>query len=138
MKASRLMWVLVLTFAVSACADKRPVLYPNAHLQQVGSEAAQRDIDACIQYATDYGAGGDKGSDIAKNGAGGAVLGGAVGAATGAVLGNLGRGAAAGAAGGAAGGLTRGVLRSGDPDPVFKNFVDRCLREKGYEPIGWK
>jgi hypothetical protein len=29
-------------------------------------------------------------------------------------------------------------LKSGDPDPVFKNFVNRCLKEKGYDPIGWR
>jgi hypothetical protein len=54
------------------------------------------------------------------------------------VTGNLGRGAAAGAAGGAAGGMTRGLFESGEPDPVMKRFVERCLRDKGYEPIGWK
>jgi hypothetical protein len=138
MNAYRCILILFSALAVAACAEKRPVLYPNAHLQQVGSEAAQRDVDACIQYAKDSGADSDKGADIAKNTAGGAAVGGAVGAATGAILGNLGRGAAAGAAGGAAGGLTRGVLKSDEPDAVFKNFVDRCLREKGYDPIGWR
>jgi hypothetical protein len=138
MKALILILALGFALAIAACADKRPVLYPNAHLQQVGSEVSQRDIEACIQYAKDSGAAGDKGTEIAKDTAGGAAVGGAVGAAAGAVLGNLGRGAAAGTAGGAAGGLTRGILKSGDPDTVFKNFVDRCLREKGYEPIGWK
>jgi hypothetical protein len=24
------------------------------------------------------------------------------------------------------------------PDPVVANFVHRCLREKGYELVGWK
>jgi hypothetical protein len=122
----------------AACAEKRPVVYPNAHLKQVGNETAQRDIDECIRYASDSGAEGNKGAEIAKGTAGGAAVGGAVGAATGAVLGNLGRGAAAGAAGGAAGGLVHGALKSDEPDPVFKSFVDRCLREKGYEPIGWR
>jgi hypothetical protein len=114
------------------------VLYPNPHLKQVGDEVARRDIDECIRYAKEGGVEGDKGAEVAKNTAGGAAVGGAVGAATGAVLGSLGRGAAAGAAGGAAGGLVKGIFDSGDPDPVFKNFVDRCLREKGYDPIGWR
>ena len=42
------------------------------------------------------------------------------------------------AAGGAAGVLTRGVIRSGDPDPTFRRFVEKCLRDKGYEPVGWR
>ena len=29
-------------------------------------------------------------------------------------------------------------LFSRAPDPVYAAFVDRCLRERGYEPIGWK
>jgi hypothetical protein len=131
-------WLLLALLILWGCADKRPVLYPNAHLKQVGEEAARRDVDECIRYAQESGAEGSKGTEIAKNTAGGAAMGGAVGAATGAVLGNLGRGTAAGAAGGAAGGLVKGIFDSADPDPVFKNFVDRCLREKGYESIGWK
>ena len=131
-------WLLLAFLILWGCADKRPVLYPNAHLKQVGEEAARRDVDECIRYAQESGAEGSKGTEIAKNTAGGAAMGGAVGAATGAVLGNLGRGTAAGAAGGAAGGLVKGIFDSDDPDPVFKNFVDRCLREKGYESIGWK
>jgi predicted small lipoprotein YifL len=131
-------WLVLALAGLAGCADKRPVLYPNAHLQQVGNETAQRDIDACIHYAQESGADSDRGTEVAKNTAGGAIIGGAVGTATGAVLGNLGRGAAAGAAGGAAGGLTKGLLQSGDPDPVLKNFVERCLREKGYDPIGWR
>jgi hypothetical protein len=131
-------WMLAAAMLWVGCADKRPVLYPNAHLKQVGNETAQRDIDECIRYAKDSGAEGDKGAEVAKSTAGGAAVGGAVGAASGAVLGNVGRGAAAGGAGGAAGGLVRGALKSGEPDAVFKNFVDRCLREKGYEPIGWR
>ncbi len=131
-------WLLLALLILWGCADKRPVLYPNAHLKQVGEEAARRDVDECFRYAQESGAEGSKGTEIAKNTAGGAAMGGAVGAATGAVLGNLGRGTAAGAAGGAAGGLVKGIFDSADPDPVFKNFVDRCLREKGYESIGWK
>ena len=34
-----------------ACAAKRPVLYPNARLQAVGTAAAQQDIDDCLQKA---------------------------------------------------------------------------------------
>jgi hypothetical protein len=138
MRTRKVSWLMVAAVVFWGCADKRPVLYPNAHLKQVGEEAARRDVDACIRYAQERGAEGSKSAEIAKNTAGGAAMGGAVGAATGAVLGNLGRGTAAGAAGGAAGGLVKGIFDSSDPDPVFKNFVDRCLREKGYESIGWK
>ena len=121
-----------------ACAQKRPVLYPNYHLQAVGDETAQTDIDECIRFAKEYGASSSSSGKVAKSTAKGGAVGAAGGAATGAVLGSVGRGAAAGAAGGAAVGCLQGLFRSPEPDPVFRQFVDRCLREKGYEPIGWK
>jgi predicted small lipoprotein YifL len=130
--------ILLLILLLLGCAQKRPVLYPNSHLMSVGKEAAQADIDDCIQLAKDYGTDSDKGNEIVKSSAKGAAVGAATGGAVGAVTGNFGRGLAAGAAGGAAAGGTRQALRSGDPDPVFKRFVEKCLRKRGYEPIGWK
>ncbi|MBW2448714.1 MAG: hypothetical protein JRG83_22750, partial [Deltaproteobacteria bacterium] len=55
-----------------------------------------------------------------------------------AVRGHAGRGAATGAAGAAAGGLVRGLFRSREPDPVERRFVEQCLRDRGYQPIGWR
>lgn len=127
-----------LVLAIGSCASQRPVLYPNAHLKYVGQEAAKADTDECIQLAIDYGAKEDSGAKVAKDTAKGAAVGGAAGTAVGAVRGNAGRGAAAGAAGGGAASMTRSMLNSGKPDPVFKKFVDQCLRDKGYQPIGWR
>jgi len=128
----------VLVLAVGSCAQQRPVLYPNAHLRYVGEEAAAVDSDECIQLAIDYGAKEDSGTRVAKDTAKGTAVGGAAGTAVGAVTGNVGRGAAAGAAGGGAASMTRSMLNSGKPDPVFKRFVEQCLRDKGYQPIGWR
>jgi uncharacterized protein YcfJ len=120
------------------CATQRPVLYPNAKYKQAGSAAAQRAIDECIELAEQSGISHDAGSKVARSGAAGAIVGGAVGAGVGAVRGNIGERAAAGAAGGAAGGAASGAIRSGDPGSVYKGFVQRCLRERGYEVIGWQ
>ena len=130
--------VLIYGIIVLSCAQQRPVLYPNSQLKLVGKQAAEADIDACLQQANDYGVSGDGGTRVAKDTAKGAAIGGAAGTAIGAVTGNLGQGAAAGAAGGGAASMTRSVLDSGKPDPVFKNFVDQCLRDKGYQPVGWR
>ena len=68
-------------------------------------------------------------------------MGAATGAVGGAIAGNPGEGAAIGAASGATAGLLSGVFDSWsarEVDPVYANFVDRCLRDRGYEPIGWK
>jgi len=127
-----------LVAAFLSCAPQRPVLYPNAQLKKVGKTIAESDIDACIQLANDYGAKENSGARVAKDTGKGATVGGAAGAAVGAVTGNLGRGAAVGAAGGGAGAMTRSALKSGEPGPVFKKFVEQCLQDKGYQPIGWR
>ena len=132
--------------ALVGCGSQRPVLYPNAHLNQVGTTAAERDVDLCMRRAEDYvTSGGRTGKALegaAVGGGTGAAVGAAAGAAGGAIVGRAGTAAAVGAAGGGAAGVTYGLIHglSGrhDPDPVFKSFVNRCLRERGYDPIGWR
>lgn len=124
---------------------KRPALYANAHLRRVGPNIAERDTNACMQRAEAYLSSERADTEVAKEaavGAGtGAAIGAAAGAASGAVVGSAARGAAAGAAGGGAAALTgsllRGLFRPREPDPAYKSFVNRCLREKGYDLIGW-
>ena len=129
-----LMLFLICALSLFACAKKQPVLYPNTYLQHVGKEQAQADIDECIRFAEDHGVKSSSEEKVAKETARGAAVGGAVGAGVGAVVGGTGRKASAGAAGG----FTRGVFDSSDPDPVFARFVEKCLRDKGYAPVGWK
>ena len=131
-------FLIVTAVLMSACAKKRPVLYPNPIYQSVGKTAAEVDIDDCIQLAADHGHATDSGKNVAASTAKGAAVGAAVGGAVGAVTGRLGRGLAAGAAGGGAGGLARGAMKSGDPDEIERRFVEQCLRDKGYKVIGWK
>ena len=114
-----------------------PVLYPNAHLKEVGEAQAQKDVAECEVLADQY-VKSDAGIEAAKStaigGAGGAVVGGAVGAVTG----SLGRGIGIGAAAGAASGLAHGIVKASEPSSTFKNFMVRCLQERGYEVIGWE
>jgi len=129
--------VLLFSFILAGCASHGPVLYPNAHLKTVGDEQAQRDIAVCRQMADSYiqsNPGGDVVKSTALGGAGGAI----VGAAVGAVTGNFWQTAGEWAAGGAAGGLFYGIVRGSQPSPAHMGFVDRCLRERGYEPLGWQ
>ena len=113
------------------------MLYPNAHLNKVGQAQAQLDIEECCRRAYGY-VKAEPGKEVIKDAAKAGTIGAASGAAAGAVWGPAGRGAAAGAAGGAVAGATYGLFNGRDPSPVFKNYVDSCLREKGYEPIGWQ
>jgi outer membrane lipoprotein SlyB len=130
---------------LASCASQRPVLYPNEQLKRVGMETANREIDECMRRADEYvasdGRGGGALTGAAKGAATSAAVGAAAGGAGGAVVGRAGAGAAVGAAGGGAAGATRGLIHAltgkKEPSAVYKNFVFRCLREKGYSPIGW-
>lgn len=131
--------VLVLALlAGCAAVQQRPVLYPNARLKQVGDAGAQRDVDECVAMAERAGATSGGGS-AARGGMQGAAVGGAA-----AAVGSLIRGrnvlgdAAAGAAVGGTAGAVGGAFHDGEGSPVFRNFVGRCLAERGYDVIGWK
>jgi len=134
----RFLVLIGLVMAIGSCTRQKPVLYPNAHYNYVGQEIAEADKNECIQMAIDHGVREDSGTKVAAGTAKGAAVGGAAGTAVGAVTGNVGRGAAVGAAGGGAASMTRSMLNSGKPDQVFKKFVEQCLRDKGYQPIGWR
>ena len=135
---STLLATLVLALALPGCAAKRPVLYPNPKLESVGKPVADQDIEACYLLAKESGADSSRSGEVAKGTAAGGAVGGATGAVTGAITGAPGTGAAAGAAGGAVLGFFGGLFKSRDHDPVFMNFVDQCLRDRGYQPIGWR
>lgn len=120
------------------------MLYPNDQLKRVGNTAASRDIDDCMRqaehYVSDRRVGKSVEGAVTESGTS-AAIGAAAGAAGGAVVGRAGTSAAIGAAGGGAAGATRGLFHAFSskhgPSPVYKNFVNRCLRERGYEPLGW-
>jgi len=137
--------IVLFILTAAGCSTRRPVLYPNDYYQRVGEAQAQLDIEICLERARQYGAGKGTGGETVQNvgvsAAAGGASGAAIGAVGGAILGNAGQAAAVGAATGATAGIIGGLFHSvssRNPDPVFGAFVDRCLREKGYEPIGWK
>ncbi len=126
----KITWVLLLV--LGACAT-RPQLYPNAHLKDVGPEAAQKDIDQCIADAEEYLKSG-KGKQIAKGAGAGAVVGAAIGAVGGLFTGDLGGGLVRGSAVGAAAGAAGGAL---SPDEIKQRYVNQCLADRGYRVLGW-
>lgn len=120
------------------------MIYPNVHFRTVGQEEAERDIAECRALAEAAGATGtqDRGARGAARTFGGASIGAAGGAATGAIAGvSAVPGAAIGAVGGAVAGLTwflSLLLDPAWPGGTHRAFVNRCLGERGYEPIGWE
>ncbi len=119
------------------CAKPRPFLYPNDHLKDVGQAQADRDIAECRKMADEH-ASSHTGEQVATSTIIGAGTGAAGGAVGGAVTGKAGTGAAIGAAAGATAGLIRGMLGTTKPSRAYMNFVDRCLKERGYETTGWE
>jgi OmpA family protein len=129
---------------LAACSSAHPVLYPNAHLQSVGKETADQDIEDCKQLAESAGAeeGSGKTGRVATNTVVGGGIGAASGAVGGAIVGSAGTGSMVGAASGAVWGLLSGLFNaatgSSQPNQAYTNFVNRCLQDKGYEVTGWQ
>jgi hypothetical protein len=120
-------------------STKRPILYPNAHFEFMGKEAAQADIDDCWLLARTAGASEDNSAQISEDAANDAAALAAAGAAASAVLGgDPGRGAVAGAVAGGVASMTSGMTAHDNPPRVFRGIVERCLFEKGYEVAGWE
>lgn len=141
MQSSRGIITVVLLLALAGCAvERRPVLYPNDHLNRVGQRQADVDIEACMRAAEASGANANRSEDVARK----TAKAGAVGASTGAVVGAIssststGRGAAVGGAGAATATLVGGAFDASEPTQIYKRFVDQCLRDKGYQPLGWR
>ncbi len=122
-------------FAIG-CAAK-PVLYPNAHRTQVGALVAENDVAECLAAAKSAGSEAGRARDVARKTFGGAAFGAITGVVIGAITGDPGRGAAVGGAGGGTAGFLRG-LGGPRPDEITRRFTERCLRERGYDPVGWR
>ena len=130
---------LVLILSLSGCASPRPVLYPNAHLQQVGEEASKQDIDECMALADSADLESSEAAEAAKRTAAGGAVGAASGAVGGAIRGGgAGTGALVGLGVGSVVGFFSWLFRSKKPEPIYVNYVNLCLSERGYQTVGWK
>ncbi|MCA9456268.1 MAG: hypothetical protein KC587_06375 [Nitrospira sp.] len=123
---------------LAGCSSSGTRVSPNVHFQEVGEEQAEKDIVACEKLADDQVPPSNAGEHVAGQTATGAAIGAAGGAVIGLLTGDAGIGAAFGAAAGAAQGFVRGLFgaASSEPNPAYQNFVNRCLKEAGYEPTG--
>ncbi len=137
-----LLIVLLAASSVIACAGPEPVFKSNLQLQLYGKDAAGHEGAVCGLKAEraglhhDTNRSGNAGAGIALGVIGGA----AVGASTGLIGGPTGIaiGAAAGGAVGGVLGLLAGTYKPMEPQQDYAVFVERCLKEKGYETTGWQ
>lgn len=118
-----------------------PVFYPNATLNKVGQEVAHQEAETCMAQAK--GAGltpEEKDNAVAHGAAKGATVGGVVGAVNALVHGRgvertIESGAAGAAVGGSAGAVSGAFHEK--PSGTYRHYVQRCLKDKGFDVIGW-
>ncbi len=128
---------------LSGCATPvaKPAFYPNAHYHRVGPAQAQADAQYCAELAqqSDVNA-------VNKVDAGRAAAAGAAGVGAAGVVGsmlnsgkpslkNIAAGAAAIGAGSAA---ATAAGQSVGGSSLYRQFVQQCLAERGYQVIGWR
>lgn len=131
--------IIILTLIISACAtSKSPVLYPNEQVKEVSDQQVDQDIQECVALADSSGAKSNSAEQETKETATNATEGAITGAATGAITGNAGVGAATGAITRGLNRFFNGLGRTNEPSATYKRIVERCLVDKGYEPIGWE
>lgn len=129
-----------LSLMLGACSSgpKRPVFYPNSYMQQVGQYQAQRDTDDCFALADSYSVNRTRDGEVVSKATSGALIGGASAGAWGIVRGDAGERALAGALAGGTAGAVKGGVDSQRTSPIFQRFVEQCLRDRGYQVIGWQ
>ncbi|CAH9019659.1 glycine zipper family protein [Candidatus Nitrosacidococcus sp. I8] len=129
---------------ITSCARPRPVLYPNDHFKEVGTKQSLQDIQKCREMAEAAGANATVKNGAVKtveNSVASAGMGAVSGVVGGAIIGDALKGATIGAASGAAYGLMQDFINGTArqvTNSTYINFVNRCLKEAGYDVEGWE
>lgn len=122
-------------------ASAKPVLYPNATLNRVGEAQGRAEVEACVSRALQAGLTADQNNNEVGRRAGEGAATAGVASAVGALITGRGsdvlRAGAAGAAIGGSAGAVSGAFQNDKVNPVYRQFVQRCLGEKGFDVIGW-
>jgi hypothetical protein len=128
--------LLLAATLLGACASNQPVVYQAGGATDGNLEA---EIAECRRLAEQAGAQeGSTAGTTARRTAEGAAVGAATGAIGGAIAGSVGEGAAIGAATGATVNLIRNLFNEPAPNPAYRGYVERCLRDRGYDVVGWQ
>jgi outer membrane lipoprotein SlyB len=133
---------LLAACATTQQAPSRPLLYPNATFNKIGQAAADAEVNACLAKAQASGLSPmAENNSVGQGAAAGGLMSGVAGVVGGLVSGrslesSMAQGVASAAVGGAVG-ATGGAMRPNQANPLYRNFVQRCIGEKGLETIGW-
>ncbi len=127
---------------LTGCATPvaKPAFYPNAHYQRMGPAQANADAQYCAELAQQ-----SEVTAVNKVDAGRSAAAGAAGVGTAGVVGSLLSGhkpdlkniAAGAAAIGAGGAAATAAGQSVGGSGLYRQFVQQCLAERGYQVIGW-
>ena len=140
--------ILTATALLAGCAatgpaspSAKPVLYPNATLNRVGEAQGRAEVDACMARALQAGLTADqKNNQVGRRAGEGAATAG-IASAVGALItgrsSDVLRAGATGAAIGGSAGAVSGAFHNDKVSLVYRQFVQRCLSEKGFDVIGW-
>ena len=141
--------IATLVLGLAGCASQgagsvsaRPVLYPNATLNRVGDAQGRMEVNACLSRAQASGLSPTQNTNqVGRRASEGAATAGVASAVGALITGRGGEGVlragAAGAAIGGSAGAVSGAFHNDRPNGVYRNFVQRCLSEKGFDVIGW-
>jgi hypothetical protein len=123
---------------VTGCATPQPVIYSNG--RQVNEDRLARDTTACRQRA-DQAVGLNQGrKGVAQKAAEGGVIGAVTGAVTGMFKSSneMWERAGVGLATGGVGFAVKAMIDLNKPDKVYEEYVERCMKERGHEVLGWR
>jgi outer membrane lipoprotein SlyB len=119
----------------------RPVIYTANTPSAAQQQQQQAAIDDCVNRAGSQGLTPDeKNNEVARRAGQGAATAGVAAAVGALVTGqNLEQALRTGAQGAAVGGAAGGVsgAMTDRPNQTYRNFVGRCLADKGLQVIGW-
>lgn len=118
----------------------KPAFYPNAHYQRMGPAQPNADAQYCAELAQQ-----SQVTAVNKVDAGRSAAAGAAGVGTAGVVGSLLSGhkpdlkniAAGAVAIGAGGAAATAAGQSVGGSGLYRQFVQQCLAERGYQVIGW-
>lgn len=134
--------VLLCTVIAAGCASTAaPVVYPPKTADAGHSQRLAQDVQQCRERAErSVGLNGRSAQDVARSGARVGAVGFAA-TAVGAIV-NTSRDvwqrARSAAAAGVTGAAVKTAIEWNDPDEVYEEFVERCLRERGHHVLGWR
>jgi hypothetical protein len=122
----------------AGCASPAPVVYRTPETSAAQLARIERDTTACRQQADKVV--GRNARDLAPQSARAAGIGfaGTAAATAAASARDTWKRARAGAAGGAVGVATKVLLDWNAPDEAHEKYVERCMKDRGHEVLGWR